>query len=41
VHGAGAPGESASKPPYGLWCLNDKMIKELISFAKFETGKMP
>jgi hypothetical protein len=40
VHGAGALGESASRPPYGLWCLNDKMIKELISFAKFEIGKM-
>jgi hypothetical protein len=32
--------ESASSPPYGFWCLNDKIIKELISFAKCETGKM-
>jgi hypothetical protein len=32
--------ESASMPPCGFWCLNDKMIKELISFAKHETGKM-
>jgi hypothetical protein len=33
--------ESASRPPYGVWCLNDKTIKELISFANCETGKMP
>jgi hypothetical protein len=33
--------ESASRPPYGVWCLNAKMIKELISFANCETGKMP
>jgi hypothetical protein len=26
--------------PSGFWCLNDKMIKELINFAKCETGKM-
>jgi hypothetical protein len=32
--------ESASMPPCGFWSLNDKMIKELISFAKRETGKM-
>jgi hypothetical protein len=32
--------ESASRPPYGFWCLNDKTIKELISFTKCETGKM-
>jgi hypothetical protein len=32
--------ESASKPPCGFWCLSDKMIKELMSFAKCETGKM-
>jgi hypothetical protein len=32
--------ESASRPPCGFWCLNDKMIKALISFAKCETGKM-
>jgi hypothetical protein len=32
--------ESASSTPSGFWCLNDKMIKELMSFAKCETGKM-
>ncbi len=34
------PFESASRPPSGFWCLNDKMIKELMTFAKCETGKM-
>jgi hypothetical protein len=34
------PCESASRPPSGFWCLNDKMIKELMTFAKYETGKM-
>jgi hypothetical protein len=29
--------ESASRPLCGFWCLNDKIIKELISFAKCET----
>jgi hypothetical protein len=32
--------ESASRPPSGFWCLNDKTIKELMTFAKCETGKM-
>jgi hypothetical protein len=32
--------ESASRTPCGFWCLNDKMIKELISFAKCEIGKI-
>jgi hypothetical protein len=32
--------ESASRPPCGFWCLNDKMIKELMSFAKCEIEKM-
>jgi hypothetical protein len=32
--------ESASRPPCGFWCLNDKTIKELMSFAKREIGKM-
>ncbi len=32
--------ESASRPPSGFWCLNDKTIKELMSFAKCEIGKM-
>jgi hypothetical protein len=32
--------ENASRPPSGFWCLNDKMIKELMAFAKCETGKM-
>jgi hypothetical protein len=32
--------ESASKPPSGLCCLNDKTIIELMSFAKCETGQM-
>jgi hypothetical protein len=31
---------SASRPPSGFWCLNDKMIKELMTFAKCVTGKM-
>jgi hypothetical protein len=32
--------ESASRPPSGFWCLNDKMIKELMTFDKCEIGKM-
>jgi hypothetical protein len=32
--------ESASRHPNGFWCLNDKMIKELMTFAKCETGKI-
>jgi hypothetical protein len=32
--------ESASRPPSGFWCLNDKTIKELMSFAKCEIEKM-
>jgi hypothetical protein len=32
--------ESASRPPSVFWCLNDKMIKELMTFAKREIGKM-
>jgi hypothetical protein len=32
--------ESASRPHSGFWCLNDKTIKELMTFAKCETGKM-
>jgi hypothetical protein len=32
--------ESASRPHSGFWCLNDKMIKELMTFAKCKTGKM-
>jgi hypothetical protein len=32
--------ESASRPPSGFWCLNDNMIKELMTFAKCETGEM-
>jgi hypothetical protein len=31
--------ESASSLPSEFWCLNDKMIKELMSFAKCEIGK--
>jgi hypothetical protein len=31
--------ESACRPPRGFWCLNDKMIKEQMIFAKCETGK--
>jgi hypothetical protein len=27
-------------PTSGFWCLNDKMIKELMTFAKCEIGKM-
>jgi hypothetical protein len=38
--GRGRHHESASRPPSGFWCLNDKMIKELMSFAKSEIGKM-
>jgi hypothetical protein len=26
--------------PCGFWCLNDKMIKELMSFANCEIGKV-
>jgi hypothetical protein len=33
--------ESASRPPSEFWCLNDKMIKELMTFAKCETEKIP
>jgi hypothetical protein len=32
--------KSASKPTYRFWCLKDKTIKNLIRFAKCETGKM-
>jgi hypothetical protein len=32
--------ESVSRPPCGFWCLNDKTIKELMSFAKCEIGKI-
>jgi hypothetical protein len=32
--------ESASRPSSGFWCLNDKMIKELMSFVKCEIGKI-
>jgi hypothetical protein len=32
--------ESASRAPNGYWCLNDKKIKEVMSFAKCEMGKM-
>jgi hypothetical protein len=32
--------ESASRLPSEFWYLNDKMIKELMRFAKCETGKM-
>jgi hypothetical protein len=40
-HGFPARGsESASRPPSGFWCLNDKMIKELMTFAKCETEKI-
>jgi hypothetical protein len=31
--------ESASRPPSWFRCFNDKTIKELMSFAKHETGK--
>jgi hypothetical protein len=31
---------SASRPPEWFCCLNDKMIKELMSFAKYEIGKL-
>jgi hypothetical protein len=31
--------ESVSRPPSAFWCLNDKMIKELMTFAKCQTGK--
>jgi hypothetical protein len=32
--------ESVSRPPSGFWCLNDKTIKELMTFAKCEPEKM-
>jgi hypothetical protein len=32
--------ESASRTSCRFWCLNDRTIKELISFAKCETEKM-
>jgi hypothetical protein len=32
--------ESVSRPSSEFWCLNNKTIKELMSFAKCETGKM-
>jgi hypothetical protein len=32
--------ESVSRPPSWFWCLNDKTIKELMSFTKCEIGKM-
>jgi hypothetical protein len=32
--------ESAFWPPSEFWCLNDKTIKELMTFAKCEIGKM-
>jgi hypothetical protein len=32
--------ESTSRPPSGFWCLNDKTIKELMTFAKCETVKI-
>jgi hypothetical protein len=32
--------ESASRPPSGFWCLNDKTIKKLMTFSKCETGKI-
>jgi hypothetical protein len=32
--------KSACRPPSGFWCLNDKTIKELMTFAKCEIGKM-
>jgi hypothetical protein len=32
--------ESASMPPNEFWCLNNKMIKELMTFAKYKTGKI-
>jgi hypothetical protein len=32
--------ESASRPPSGFWFLNDKTIKELMTFAKCETEKI-
>jgi hypothetical protein len=31
--------KSVSRPPSVVWCLNDKMIKELMTFAKCETEK--
>jgi hypothetical protein len=36
----GVKSESASRPPSEFWCLNDKTIKELMTFAKCETRKM-
>jgi hypothetical protein len=32
--------ESAFRLSCGFWCMNDKMIKELMNFAKCETEKM-
>jgi hypothetical protein len=32
--------KSASSPPSEFWCLNDKTIKELMTFAKCEIGKI-
>jgi hypothetical protein len=32
--------ESASRPSSWFWRLNDKMIKELMTLTKCETGKM-
>jgi hypothetical protein len=32
--------EGASRTPSGFWCFDDKMIKELMTFAKCETEKM-
>jgi hypothetical protein len=32
--------ESASRPPNRFWCLNDKTIKELMTFAMCEIRKM-
>jgi hypothetical protein len=32
--------ESAFRPPCGFWCLNDRTIKELMSFAKCEIEKI-
>jgi hypothetical protein len=32
--------QSESRPSCGFWCLNDKTIKKLMSFAKCETEKI-
>jgi hypothetical protein len=32
--------ENASRPPSGFWCLNDKTMKVLMTFAKCEIEKM-